>query len=205
MIRILSLTPTKSEKKVKVELSDGNRCVLDSDTAVLYRLKEDQAFEESAWEEICAESRLRLAKERAFNLLEYRARSQGELFSRLCEKTDAETASAVVEKMCELGLVDDRQLRRDKVENLLFTKKYGLKRVVYDLVPKGFDKDEILEVAEELSYDPFDVLCEWIPSHFPEVLSEETDEKEFQRVIAALMRRGFSYEEIKRALRACCE
>ena len=44
------------------------------------------------------------------------------------------------EKMVELGLVNDNKLLKEKVRQLLFTKKYGRKRIVCDLSQKGFDK-----------------------------------------------------------------
>ena len=115
---------TASGKKLKAVLSDGRRIYLDSETAYKYRVSTANEYTDEEFEEILCDSEYNLTKNRAFNILEYRAHSKKELFDKLCQKTDEDTAWAVVEKMCELGLVDDKALLRDKLENLLNVKKY---------------------------------------------------------------------------------
>ena len=101
--------------------------------------------------------------------------------------------------MCDLGLVDDKALLRDKLENLLNVKKYGTKRAINDLVLKGFDREEIEEMIEEMEYDEYSVVCEIIEHRYADELPE-SDIKERQKILAALMRRGFSYDNVKSAM-----
>lgn len=199
MIKIEAMTATTTGKKFKVTLSDGRTIYLDSETAYKYRLGTVDEYSDELFEEILCDSEYNLAKNRAFNILEYRAHSKKELFDKLCEKTDEDTAWAVVEKMCELGLVNDKALLRDKLENLLNVKKYGIKRVINDLVLKGLDREEIEETIEEMEYDEYSAVCEIIEHRYSDVLPE-SDIKERQKILAALMRRGFSYDDIKSAM-----
>ncbi len=199
MIKIEAMEMTASGKKLKAVLSDGRKVYLDSETAYKYRVDTSTEYTDGEFEEILCDSEYNLTKNRAFNILEYRAHSKKELFDKLCEKTDEDTAFAVVEKMCDLGLVDDKALLRDKLENLLNVKKYGTKRAINDLVLKGFDREEIEEMIEEMEYDEYSVVCEIIEHRYADELPE-SDMKERQKILAALMRRGFSYDDIKAAM-----
>ena len=190
---------TASGKKLKAVLSNGRTIYIDSETAYKYRVDTTTEYSDEEFEEILCDSEYNLAKNRAFNILEYRAHSKRELFDKLCQKTDEDTAWAVVEKMCELGLVDDKALLRDKLENLLNVKKYGVKRAVNDLLIKGFDREEIEETIEEMEYDEYSTVCEIIEHRYADELPE-SDIKERQKIVATLMRRGFSYDDIKSAI-----
>lgn len=202
MIKIETMTATASGRKLKVKLSDGRTVYIDSETAIKFHLDTSTECDEEEFEEILADSEYNNAKNRAFNILEYRAHTEKELFDKLCEKTDEDTANAVVEKMRDIGLVDDKALLLDKLENLLRVKKYGTIRVVNELSLKGFDRDEIREAIEEMEYDEYLTVCEIIEKRYLEELSEG-DMKTRQRIVAALMRRGFSYDDIKSAINEC--
>lgn len=199
MIKIEAMTMTASGKKLKAVLSNGRTVYIDSETAYKYHVDTTTEYSDEEFEEILCDSEYNLTKNRAFNILEYRAHSKKELFDKLCQKTDEDTAWAVVEKMCELGLVDDKALLRDKLENLLSVKKYGVKRAMNDLLLKGFDREEIEETIDEMEYDEYSVLCGIIEHRYADDLIE-SDIKERQKIIAALMRRGFSYDDIKSAM-----
>ena len=199
MIKIEAMTMTASGKKLKAVLSNGKTIYIDSETAYKYRVDTTTEYSDEEFEEILCDSEYNLTKNRAFNILEYRAHSKRELFDKLCQKTDEDTAWTVVEKMCELGLVDDKSLLRDKLENLLNTKKYGVKRAINDLLLKGFDREEIEETIEEMEYDEYSTVCEIIEHRYAEDLPD-SDIKERQKILAALMRRGFSYDDIKSAM-----
>lgn len=199
MIKIDAMAATTSGKKLKVILSDGRTVYIDSETAYKFHIDTVTEYSYEEFEEILCDSEYNLTKNRAFNILEYRAHSKKELFDKLCEKTDEDTALAVVEKMCELGLVNDTALLRDKLENLLKVKKYGIKRAMNDLLLKGFDREEIEETIEEMEYDEYSTLCEIIEYRYADSLAE-SDIKERQKIVAALMRRGFSYDDIKSAM-----
>lgn len=202
MIKIETMTATTTGKKFKVKLSDGSVIYIDSETVVKFHLDTSTEYDEEDFEEILSDSEYNIAKNRAFNILEYRAHTEKELFDKLCQKTDEDTANAVVEKMRDIGLVNDRALLKDKLENLLNVKKYGTTRAINELCLKGFDRDEIKETIEEMEYDEYSTVCEIIEKKYLEELTEG-DIKTRQKVVAALMRRGFSYDDIKSAINEC--
>ena len=202
MIKIESMTATTTGKKFKVKLSDDSLIYIDSETAIKYHLDTSKEYSHEEFEEILSDSEYNIAKNRAFNILEYRAHTEKELFDKLCQKTDEDTANAVVEKMRDIGLVDDKALLKDKLENLLKVKKYGRIRVINELTLKGFDRDEIKETIDEMEYDEFSTICEIIEKRYLEELAEG-DAKTRQKIVAALMRRGFSYDDVKSAINEC--
>lgn len=199
MIKIEAMTATTSGRKLKVKLSDGRTVYVDSESAVKFHLDTSSEYTEEEFDEILCDSEYNMAKNRAFNILEYRAHTEKELFDKLCQKTDEDTATAVVEKMRDIGLVNDNALLKDKLENLLRVKKYGTVRVINELSLKGFDREEIKEAIEEMEYDEYSAVCEIIEKRYSDELAEG-DIKARQRIVAALMRRGFCYDDIKSAI-----
>ena len=153
MIKIETMTATTSGRKLKVKLSDGRTVYVDSESAVKFHLDTSSEYTEEEFDEILCDSEYNIAKNRAFNILEYRAHTEKELFDKLCQKTDEDTATAVVEKMRDIGLVNDNALLKDKLETLLRVKKYGTVRVINELSLKGFDREEIKEAIEEMEYE----------------------------------------------------
>ena len=199
MIKIETMTATTTGRKFKVALSDGRTIYVDSETAIKFHLDTSKEYTEEDFEEILLDSEYNVTKNRAFNILEYRAHTEKELFDKLCQKTDEDTANAVVEKMRDIGLVDDKSLLKDKLENLLKVKKYGTIRVINELVLKGFDRDEIRETIEEMEYDEFSTVCEIIEKRYSDELVD-SDIKTRQKIMAALMRKGFNYDDVKSAM-----
>ena len=86
------------------------------------------------------------AKERALNLLSFRAHSKKELEQKLKQKSfDESSAKQAVEKMSELGLLNDFEFAKSLANELIFRKFYSGSRVKYELSKKGIDKNIIDE------------------------------------------------------------
>lgn len=81
-------------------------------------------------------------------------------------------------------------------------KKYGLKHILQKLKAKGFSR-EALDKMAEYNYDhdqiqEFEVIKKLLTSRYRS--KDLSQYKEKQKVIASLMRKGFSYEHIKEAI-----
>ena len=85
------------------------------------------------------------------------------------------------------------------MRQLLTVKKYGKKRILCDLSSKGFNTDAINRAIEEFESDDFSTVCEIIDKKYAQTL-QDGDFKTVQKVTAALMRRGFDYDTIRRAV-----
>ena len=143
------------------------------------------------------ESETRRAKEKALYLLEYRSHSKKELADKISRTTSREAAEAAVEKMEELGLMNDEAYARQLAGTLLEKKGYGLRRARQELLQKGIDRELVEELLEELAPDPEEKLREIVERKYRNQLG---DEKGYRRTVAALQRLGYGWEDIKTVL-----
>ena len=89
-----------------------------------------------------------LAMARALNILGYRARSEGELRSRLVGAGYAGgTVEGVVERLRDLGYLDDGEFARNAAREK--ARRYGPRRVYGFLVRRGYSAGVCAEVAKE--------------------------------------------------------
>ncbi len=142
---------------------------------------------------------------RAYNcavlLLSRRDHSERELLNKLAVKGYKEGSEQAVEKLKNGGYVDDERFARLYVKELQTLKKYGKKRIEQELFRKGVDRDIIRAVLEETEFDE-DELIALIKRKFSRYLS---DEKGIHKTVNSLLRMGYSYGEIRGALKAINE
>lgn len=139
-------------------------------------------------------------KRRAYNCavgyLSRRDHSARELLLKLRQKGYKESAEYAVEKLENEGYVDDERFARMYVRELINIKKYGKRRIEQELYRKGIDREIVSLIMEETEFDT-DELCALINRKYYRYLS---DEKGINKTVAALMRMGYSFSEIKSAL-----
>ncbi|MBQ7295696.1 MAG: regulatory protein RecX [Clostridia bacterium] len=144
---------------------------------------------------------IRRAYNYAVSLLARRDHSERELKDKLSLKGYKEGAEEAVEKLKKGGYVDDSRFARLYVRELQTLKKYGKRRIEQELFRKGVDRDIIREVLDETEFDE-DELVRLIERKYARYLG---DEKGVKKTINALLRLGYSYSEIRDALRQISE
>lgn len=152
------------------------------------------------------------ARERALNLLSARSYTKKMLYRKLTEKVDGSIAEKTVNRMEELGLLNDEEYARRKAADLYHLKKYGRRRVIDTLVEKGIDRNLAAEIAEELEPEEEeveDLLYGIVERKYSRVLEEAGNKNDLYkrkaRVQNALLRKGYSYEEVGRVVRRYLE
>lgn len=143
-------------------------------------------------------SQNRRASEKALYLLERRSHSKKELVDKISRTEDKEAALAAADRMEEIGLVDDEDFARRYAEELFARKRFGINRVKQELYRKGIDRDVIDAILEEQEFDSGENIRNILERKYPRYAE---DEKIKQRAFAALQRMGYSYSEIRDALR----
>ena len=164
-------------------------------------LKDGQEISEEKYAELEEIVNIRRAYNCAVSLLSRRDHSKKELIEKLRKKGFANGAEAAVEKLALSGYVDDERFCRLYVNELIRLKGYGKRRVEQELYRKGIDRDIIFNVLDEISFDN-DTLSDIIKRKYMNRLS---DEKGRQRVVNALLRLGYSFGEIRDALKSIDE
>ena len=136
------------------------------------------------------------AKEKALQLLEKRDYSRAELIKKLIEKGfDGTEAAEAVDSLVSLGFVDDARYAPIVVRHYS-QKGYGMGRIKSELTRRGVPKELWEDALAELS-DSGDTLDAVIARKLG---GRVPDRKELKRLTDMLLRRGFSWSEIKTAL-----
>ena len=135
------------------------------------------------------------AKMRAVRIVSASNVSKRDLEYRLVQKgEDPKQAKQAVEWMSELNLLDDAKTAEQVVHKCIH-KGYGLSRAKQALyekrIPKEFWEDALADYPDQT-----EKILEFLRSR----LKNGFDEKEVRRATDALLRRGHSYQEIRRAM-----
>ena len=140
---------------------------------------------------------VRRAYNYAVNLLSRRDHSERELMTKLTQKGYSDGAEEAIRKLRNGGYVSDERFARLYVRELQTFKKYGKRRIEQELYRKGVDREIIREVLDETDFDESE-LVSLIERKYGRYL---TDEKGVSKTINGLLRMGYSYGEIRDALR----
>ena len=169
---------------------------LDTQTLLEQRIDVGKELDDEQLHELIALSNERRAKEKALWLISYRSHSKKELRDKIRRTCDADAADKAVERMEELGLVNDEEFARRYAEQLLFHKRMSKRAAAYELRRKGIDQATAEEVLEELDVDVHEQIRALIEKKYRNI----NDEKIRRRAAAALQRLGYGWEDIKAVL-----
>lgn len=150
------------------------------------------------WKALAAASEEKRAKSRALWYLERGSLSKKQLTDKLARAFSRETARKVADRMEELGYIDDVRYAERLAELLLTERKVGTRKALATMITKGVDRETAKEALEAVETDPVDAVLAVIRSKYADKLG---DPKSIQKTIAALARRGFSFSDIREALR----
>lgn len=189
----------KKGKSDKVHVSIDGEYSFTVDETFFYSLCLSEKCDYSADElnEIIEKAGERRAYNYAVSLLSRRDHTVKEIKDKLKQKGYGQYASATVLKLSEQGYLSDERFAQMYVRELINLKKYGRKRIVQELMRKGVERD-IIEAALEETEIPDDALREIIDRKYKRFLDTE---KGVQKTVNALLRLGYSYGEIRDALK----
>ena len=166
---------------------------LDTRTLIEDRFDVGKDIDDEDLHEIIRLSNERRAKEKALWLISYRDHSKKELTDKIKRTCDEESADKAVERMEELGLVNDESYALHYAQKLIFTKHMSKNAVVYELARKGIDKELAAEILDEIEVDSSEQIRMIIDKKYKNI----SDEKIRRRAVAALQRLGYRWDEIK--------
>ncbi|MBQ7089360.1 MAG: regulatory protein RecX [Clostridia bacterium] len=139
------------------------------------------------------------ARERALYLLGLRDYSCHELEQKLYTEAEPAIAAAVVERLCEVGLLDDERYAARLARSLSEGKHYPRRRIEQELRRRGISNGLIQAAVSELDGEDYEQALAILERKYYNKLNDPDSRR---RVIAALARRGFSYVAIRRAMDA---
>lgn len=168
---------------------------LDTETLLINHIKAGVEISDEQLHRLIEDSNNKRAKEKALWLISYRDHSKKELVDKIKRTSSEESAVVAVERLTELGLVNDEAYARRYFKELTQGSKHLSPRGArYKLMEKGIDRDLIDIIVEETDIDEREQIRIIINSKYRNF---NADEKSKKRTVAALQRKGFRWEDIR--------
>lgn len=193
----LTAQPGKKDK-IHILIDGDYKTTVDSLYFSTCGYKDGAELSEAEAEEFLREANDRRAFNKAANLLSYQDRTRKQLIDRLKEDYGEESATAAVDRLEELHLVNDDRYAENYAAELLRRKKLAPHRIKQELLARGIDRETAEFTVEGLDFDAESCIIELLQTKYR---GKYADEKGLRRTIAALQRLGYSYGDIRSAMR----
>ncbi len=192
----ISVKPGKQDK-IHIFIDDEYRLTVDDRfwfSERWHKLTEIDCAELAALEEAVGSRR---AFNSALDLLSRRDHGKKELYRKLLQKYPKEAAEAAVEKAEESGFLDDERFAANYAEELYTRKGYGARRILRALLEKGIAHEIAENAVESLDKEDENRIIILLQKKYRSCLA---DEKGRRRAVNGLLRMGYGYTEIRKAL-----
>lgn len=198
MPKVLRLEASKHVKgRVLVFFQDAELIKLTEDAVLLHQLYAGKELSDAVYQDLTELSKLSSAKTTAARICSGRMLSRGELLQKLREKGEDEACGELAaDWLEELGVLNDARYAASLVRHYA-GRGYGRKKIESELFRRLVPREFWAEALRELG-DPEETIDRLIQK---KLRSPEPDEKELIRVQNFLLRRGFSWEQVKEGLR----
>lgn len=182
--------------RVTLWFDDGTRMKVKTDTVVRQGLYQGMELSEDDLSALQETAQKDSARDRAVRIVSATSISEKSLKRRLVQRGERpEDAEEAVTWLRELGAVDDGAMAK-RVVSRCIEKGYGESRIRQELYQKGIPKKYWEEALSELP-DMGNAIDRFLRQR---LRGKDPDQKELQRVTAALQRRGHSWSDIHAAL-----
>ncbi|MBQ8921830.1 MAG: RecX family transcriptional regulator [Oscillospiraceae bacterium] len=202
-MKIEAMTPGKG-RLTEILLSSGETLWLHAELAQaegLYAGAELDAERVAALKQRAAERR---AYEYGLYLLERRGYSYRELYQKLTDAKNSQEDAvlAALEKLTRYGFLNDVRYAEQLARHFVEGKKYGIRRAAYEMRHRGLSQADIDDALSAYD-DPEQIsaqLLEILQKKYARYLTDPDDRKASEKVTAALVRRGYTYQQIRNAI-----
>lgn len=168
---------------------------LDTETLIANHIEPGVELDDEELQELIKKSDAKRAKEKALWLISYRDHSEKELVDKIKKDYSEESAISAVNRMKELGLVNDENFARRYFKSLTEgSKQLSPTCAKYKLLEKGIDRSLVDIIVEECDVDQHQQIRNIIEKKYRNFT---TDEKYRRRAVAGLQRKGFRWDDIK--------
>ena len=173
---------------------------MDEETFVLHHLKVGQRYTEEQYQELRQDTQYRKAKDKAFLLLSHHSWTRRMLQERLERDFAPDCVQEVLDRVEELGLVNDADYALRCARDLVHIKHYALARVRQELAHRGIGRNDIEDALVEFEeWDESEAIREILKRKYAETLLQEKGRK---RAFSALQRLGYEIGDIKSEIAA---
>lgn len=197
MPQLTKLSPTK-QGRMALFFDDEFAFSVDLETLAQFGLQKGMELSGDELDELIEKTQYKKARDRAFKLLGYKSYTRWLLKQRLLQEDyPQEVVLDVLDRLEELGLIDDLDYARRCSTDLLHLKKYSLSRVRQELRHRGVEEADIDEALAQVDSDPLDQIRQVVEKKYRYGLGEE---KGRRRAVSGLQRLGYGYSQIRQVL-----
>lgn len=194
-MKITDIVNVKDTKYI-IYIDDEYWYILDAEIILANNLSVGLDVDDDMLNELLISAEYKKAKSRAYYLLGYRDHSKKELFDKLLKSAREEVVSDIIELLTQQGLLNDEEYATKRARYYLVTKKWGKNKVVMELYRRGISRQLANAVIDICEVDTIQNIKDIIEKKYYRNIS---DFKGRQKIVAALMRMGFSYSDINQA------
>ena len=185
----------RAKDRFLVDFDSGENLTVTVAQVADFGLRPGRAFDEAEFGLLTDSASLTAAKEKALEALARRPLSRREVTDRLDRKgVRKDVAEEAADWLERLGYVNDEEYA-GQIARHYAAKGYGPGRVREELAKRGVPRDH-WDAALEQMPETGDAVDRFLRTK----LHGDPDRKEKKRVADALLRRGFSWEEIRSAM-----
>lgn len=189
--------------KVHIYIDGEYKTTVDKSWWYSEKYREIENINEGELTEFLNSVGFRRAYNKGLDLLSCRPYSEKELSRKLYEKNFSDEAiKSAVQRLKELSLLNDESYAQMLCEHLYTNKHYGAKRIMQELSSRGIDRVTAQNAVLALDKDEINSIVLLLENKFKDKIK---DEKGKQRTVAALLRYGYSYSDIKSAFNTVTE
>ena len=192
---ITKIETQKNKSRVNIFVDDSFFCGLNKETALIFGLKENKEIDEERLKVAIFESEVKSAFEKSLDYLGRRLYTKKELLERLTGKGyTKEVVEKAIEKLEEYRYVDDKLFAKQFFQS----NQHLSKRILQGkLALKGVSPDIIPEIISERSDETeFDLCLAQARKYLKS--KQINDAKDLQKMQSSLARKGFDFDTIKK-------
>lgn len=184
--------------KIHISVDGEYRFTVDADFWYLSGYADGDEIDEEALKELEERIQARRCFNRALNLLARREHSEKELTAKLARADGAAAAASAVERVRQLGYLDDSRYAKALVNELSARKGMSERGILQELLRRGVDRETAEEALEETELDECDKIEMLLNGKYRSRLA---DEKGRRQVFNALLRLGYGYAQVRSAMK----
>ena len=183
-------------KKIHLLLDGEYKITTDIDFWAEHYIKDGTEIDEDEWDALVEKINDKKAVNKCYDLLSRRDHSVKELRDKLLRTVDERSAEKAIAKMLEYGYLDDEKYARTLMNHLVNNKRMSVSFIRQEMYKRGLSSEIIADVLEETEIDSVANIKDLISGKYRAKLLNENGK---EKVISALMRKGFNYGDIKAA------
>lgn len=199
-MEITSLSHYKG-KTFEVEIDNQRKLYLHIDIITDFGILQGMEIERAELKKVIYASNFRRAYEYALYRLDYRDYSAEEIYEKLLETYKNENLCLeVVKKLARAGIINDERYAEKLARKLVESKKYGYRRAKREMMQKGLAENTVCGALKQYADSFEENLAALLRGKYSRYLTDDTDRKSIEKAKNALVRYGYGYDEINRAV-----